>query len=203
MSCSYLDSQELLRATFVSHVELHDRLASTNDRARELARDENIGLPTLIAARVQTAGRGRGKNRWWAADGALTFSLLLGPHGPLPPQREWPRLSLATAVALRDSIAREVPHCQVVTKWPNDVLINGRKVAGILIESPGGPPPACERLIVGIGINVNNSWTKAEETLGDQGIAICDMSGKKHSLQRLLIHLLQRFEHHVVPLERF
>ena len=117
-------------------------------------------------ARHQTAGRGRGKHTWWSAEGALTFSVLLEPSTLGIHTRSWPQLSLATAVAICDALAVELRQYEVASampriKWPNDVLIDGRKVCGILIESPAQPGVRRRCLVVGIGVNVNNSWKTA------------------------------------------
>ncbi len=118
------------------HLHLR-RTDSTNDRARILALD---GAPhgTLVSADAQSAGRGRQGRRWSAPDGtALLMSLVL--RGP-------PRLlSLAAAVAVA-----EVAGSGALIKWPNDVLLDGRKVAGILIEGR----PQEDWLVLGIGLNV-------------------------------------------------
>ena len=66
------------------------------------------------------------------------------------------------------------------------MLLNDRKVAGILLESPGGPAPAKYRLIIGIGINVNNSWQKAPSDAADSGIALCDVTNQQVGLQAYL-----------------
>ena len=108
MPDAYLDADAIRAATFVRHVEIHDTLGSTNDRAAELARDADIELPALVAARHQTAGRGRGKNTWWSADGALTFSVLLEPAALGISTANWPQLSLATAVAVCDALSSEL-----------------------------------------------------------------------------------------------
>lgn len=83
-------------------------------------------------------------------------------------------------------------------KWPNDVMLQGRKVCGILIESPGGTAPARERLVIGIGINVNNSWHSAPGDAGASGIALCDITKNAHDLQdvlqNVLISIHQRIE---------
>src|SRR4051794_30035368 len=105
---TYIDADEIRASTFIRHVEMHESLGSTNDRAIELARDAKIELPALVVARVQTAGRGRGKNVWWSADGALTFSVLLNPGDLGISTANWPQLSLATAVAVCDAISVEL-----------------------------------------------------------------------------------------------
>lgn len=66
----YLDADAIHAATFARHVEIHETLGSTNDRAAELARDAAINLPAPIVARHQTAGRGRGDNKWLSTEGA-------------------------------------------------------------------------------------------------------------------------------------
>jgi BirA family biotin operon repressor/biotin-[acetyl-CoA-carboxylase] ligase len=191
-----LDADPIRAATFVRHVEIHDTLGSTNDRAAELARESNIDLPALVVARHQTAGRGRGRNTWWAADGALTFSLLIDPREIGIHAANWPQLSLATAVAVCDALTNETdavrrPQFMFGIKWPNDVLLGGRKVCGILVESPGGSRPAKDRLVIGIGINVNNSWRAAPNDIASNGTALCDISGKEHDLPALLAAVIR------------
>jgi BirA family biotin operon repressor/biotin-[acetyl-CoA-carboxylase] ligase len=192
--------------TFVRHVEIHHSLRSTNDRASELARDAKIETPALVLARRQTAGRGRGQNKWWSADGALTFSIVLIPSSFGVTTAKWPQLSLATAVAVCDALVDELnPQSEssssvaagisnsprLSVKWPNDVMLNSSKVAGILIESPAGRESAQDRLIVGIGINVNNSWQGAPDELLSRGISLCDVTGRRHSLQEVVLRTLR------------
>jgi BirA family biotin operon repressor/biotin-[acetyl-CoA-carboxylase] ligase len=201
---SFLDADEIRASTFIRHVEIHDTLGSTNDRAAKLAREQEIELPALVAARNQVAGRGRGKNVWWSTEGALTFSVLLDPSVLGIGTANWPQLSLATAVAICDALSNERnPQFQsVAVKWPNDVMLDGGKVCGILIESPGGNAPAKDRLIVGVGINVNNSCriehaargaTQSNKELAG-ATSLCDCSGRRHDLQQLLCQTLRAFE---------
>ena len=97
---------------------------------------------TVVAADVQTAGRGRLGRRWEAAAGtSLLFSLALVPR--VAPER-LPSLTLVTARAVADSLGVES-----ALKYPNDVLVQGRKIAGILGEARG------DRVVIGIGVNVN------------------------------------------------
>jgi BirA family biotin operon repressor/biotin-[acetyl-CoA-carboxylase] ligase len=219
MPDAFLDADEIRASTFIRHAEIHESLGSTNDRAAELAGRLDIELPALIAARHQTAGRGRGKNAWWSADGALTFSVLLEPAAIGIGTVNWPQLSLATAVAVCDAIAREVDAIKedinpqpairnsqlqqrAAIKWPNDVMLDGAKVCGILIESPGGSAPAKDRLIVGVGINVNNSCrvehAEREVIQTNKELAnatsLCDCTGRRHDLQQLLFNTLRALE---------
>jgi BirA family biotin operon repressor/biotin-[acetyl-CoA-carboxylase] ligase len=118
-------------------------LDSTNEEALRLAASGEKG-PLWIVAGAQTSGRGRRGRGWVSARGNLFASLLL--TGPLPLEKR-AQLSFAAALAAADCAAR---FAQPVTlKWPNDVLLSGRKLGGILLESPDG-----ESLIVGIGLNL-------------------------------------------------
>ena len=188
----FLDADLLRAATFVRHVELHDEILSTNDRALILARQDGLALPALVVARQQTGGRGRGRKHWWSADGALTYSLLLDPIAVGVAPARWPQLSLAAGVAVCDALMPFAPRADIGVKWPNDVFVDQRKVCGILIESPAGGLPAKGRLVVGIGVNVNNSWDAAPQEAGN-GVALCDITGRRHELQAVLIGLLGAF----------
>jgi BirA family biotin operon repressor/biotin-[acetyl-CoA-carboxylase] ligase len=209
------DAEEIRAATFVRLIEIHDTLGSTNGRAAQLARDSSIELPTLVVARHQTAGKGRGQRKWWSAEGALTFSLLLNPMTTGVPPANWPQMSLASAVAVCDALSFEIgavnPKSEIRNpksekrlgiKWPNDVLLDGGKVCGILIESPGGAAPAKDRLIIGVGINVNNSWRMAPRNVGPNGTALCDVTRRRHELQTTLVRVLQALEERICQLSR-
>jgi BirA family biotin operon repressor/biotin-[acetyl-CoA-carboxylase] ligase len=189
-----LDAGEIRAATFVRYIEIHDTLGSTNERALQLASKDKIDLPALVVARLQTAGKGRGRNTWWAADGALTFSLLLDAETSGIVPANWPQLSLTTSLAVCDALTgcmSEGTGASVVQiKWPNDVLLSRRKVCGILIESPGGAAPAKRRLVIGIGINVNNSWLDAPQNIASSGAALCDYTGMKHDLDSVMVRVL-------------
>lgn len=129
------------------HVEVVDEAGSTNAlvarRAREGAPD---GL--VVVADHQTAGRGRLDRSWETPPGtAVTFSMLLRPTAPA---RTWPWLPLLAGYAVDKAL--QAVGLDAGVKWPNDVLVDGRKVAGILVErvdTPDGPAA-----VVGVGINV-------------------------------------------------
>jgi BirA family biotin operon repressor/biotin-[acetyl-CoA-carboxylase] ligase len=210
MAPAFLNADEIRQATFVRHIEIHDTLGSTNDRAAELTREPSVELPALVVARHQTAGRGRGQNKWWAAEGALTFSLLLEPAAIGITSANWPQLSLTTAVAVCDALQHELvgwapptnknaqstsvgsAHPTLGIKWPNDVMLEGRKVCGILIESPGGAAPAKDRVIIGVGINVNNSPALSSAVAG--GTALGDVTGRQHDLTTVLLRFLEALQ---------
>jgi len=206
----FLDADRIRAVTFANYVEIHQTLGSTNDRAKELAQESNIELPAIVVARHQTAGRGRGQNLWWSADGALTFSLLLEPNTAGICSIQWPQLSLAIAVAVCDALALEWDPlvkngnsrpAVFSIKWPNDVLLEGKKVCGILIESPGGAGFSRNRVVIGIGINVNNRVDQLAvghplgSTLPNRdAVALCEVSNHTHDLQKLLESLVQALE---------
>lgn len=121
---------------------------STNDDARDLALQ---GAPegTVVLARRQTKGRGRAGRMWSSPEGGLYVSVLLRPT--LPPHR-WPILSLAMGAAVIEKL-RAMGH-PVDLKWPNDVLLAGRKAGGILVESRAGAAPF---VVVGLGLNVSGA----------------------------------------------
>jgi BirA family biotin operon repressor/biotin-[acetyl-CoA-carboxylase] ligase len=209
----FLDANVILAATFVRSVEIHETLSSTNERALQLAGELEINLPALVVARLQTAGKGRARNTWWAADGALTFSLLFDPSTSGFVPANWPQLSLTTAVAVCDALisciseragtstrSELTPTAQI--KWPNDVLLSGRKVCGILIESPGGAAPANHRLIIGIGINVNNSWLDAPHDIAMSGTALCDCTGIKYNMHSMMVRVLNALAERMDQLRR-
>jgi len=179
---------ELLSGTFVRRVELHDVLGSTNDHAKQCARQPDCETPLLVVARRQTAGRGRGTHRWWSAEGGLTFSLLLGPDR-LPPRRT-PLVSLATAVAVARTLQPLAAPHPVGLHWPNDVMVAGRKVTGILIEilrSGHG--------VIGVGVNTNNHLgDSAPADVRRTAVTLLDLTGRRCDHTTVLVGILQRLE---------
>lgn len=193
-----LASSRIVANTFVKDVEFHAEIGSTNDRALELAAAEvSPRTPLLIWALQQNAGRGRGANRWWASDGALTFTLLLETSALRLPQERWPQVSLTTGLAVCTALQNLVPQADVSLKWPNDVFVDGRKICGILIEIP---PRQSGKLVIGVGININNSIQSAPAEIASRATALCDISQREWKLDEVLIHVLQQIESHLIQL---
>ena len=167
----------------VARIDHHAELPSTSDHALVLAAQDDLDLPLLVLAERQTAGRGRGANRWWAAPGALTFSLIVAPEPEALPPARWPQLSLAAGLAICQALETLAPQALLQVKWPNDVYAEGRKIAGILIESPA---QSRGRLVIGVGVNVNNSLSGAPEEIRPLATALCDLEGRQHDLTRVL-----------------
>ncbi|MCB8817150.1 biotin--[acetyl-CoA-carboxylase] ligase [Desulfosporosinus shakirovi] len=129
----------------------YQEIDSTNTRARALA---SAGYPegTVVVADMQTAGRGRRGRSWYSPSGkGIYMSVILRPILPL---KEISRISLLTAVAVAESLEEEL-NLSARIKWPNDILIKGKKVAGILSEVVTDMD-GIEYIVVGIGLNINN-----------------------------------------------
>ena len=125
---------------------IRESVASTNDEIRILA---EAGAPDglVLLAENQTAGRGRRGAAWFSPVGeSLAFSILVRPDEP---KSQWPRLALATGLAVAESVESFGPKAGI--KWPNDIWIGELKVAGILVEA------GLDFAVVGIGVNVNTT----------------------------------------------
>jgi BirA family biotin operon repressor/biotin-[acetyl-CoA-carboxylase] ligase len=179
---------------FVAQLEHRAEIGSTNDLALKLAAAGRLTTPALVLAERQTAGRGRGANRWWAADGALTFSLALDPSQMNLPAERWPQVSLATAVAIVTALEPFAPGVRFGVKWPNDVHAGGKKISGILVEAPNLAGQKLRRIIVGVGVNVNNSWANAPPELRAGGAALGDLTGEAHDMTDVLLAVLEEIE---------
>lgn len=118
--------------------------ASTNDDAKAAAeKGEAEGL--VVWALKQTSGRGRQGRTWESPEGNLYCSVLLRPEIDLS---QIGRYSFVTANAVYDTIRQCLPIADITLKWPNDVLVEGKKIGGILLETVG------DALIIGVGLNV-------------------------------------------------
>jgi len=186
---SSLDIDRILRETFVTRAQHHPTLTSTNDRAARLADEASGPLPLLVVADRQTAGRGRGANRWWTGPGSLAMSLLLEPQTVAADRRRTPLVALAAAVAVAETVRPRLPNHTVGIRWPNDVWAGGGKLAGVLVEvlSDG-------RTVVGIGVNTNNSLADAPTELRHTAVTLRDLSGRSHNQTLFLLELLKSLE---------
>ena len=145
------ESIDALGGTLGRPLTLLSSTESTSDLAKQAARE---GAPhgALWVAEEQTAGRGRRGHSWLCPAGeGLLFSVLL--RIPCVPSRI-PPVALVAGLAVRDAVARAAPGAQVVVKWPNDVLVEGRKLAGVLVEAVT-IGSRVEGIVVGIGVNVH------------------------------------------------
>ncbi len=198
MPLSSGDVARLVQETWIRRVEQHAELASTNDRALEMADSVHEGdLPLLVFSERQTRGRGRAARAWWSAPGALTFSLLVPLDQERLPMSQRSRLALACGVAVARSIQESVPTAPVRLKWPNDVYLLDRKVGGILVEVPNGSMP---RGVLGLGVNVNNRSSSAPAELGQHAVSLCEVTGAELDRLAFLVTLLRHLEEQFVGL---
>jgi BirA family biotin operon repressor/biotin-[acetyl-CoA-carboxylase] ligase len=175
-------------AAMIGSPRVHHRVTdSTNERAKELALR---GAPhgTLVTAEEQTAGRGRQGRQWVAPPGkALLMSVVLRHLGGAQAH-----LPLAAALATCEASELSVPHLQCSIKWPNDVWIDGRKLAGILVQ--GRPQEGWA--VLGIGLNVATSADEFPDELRETATSLAAAAGDTPppSVETVLSHLLVQLE---------
>lgn len=160
-------------------LEVRESTGSTNDDVREAAR-AGAAAGLVIAAGRQQAGRGRRGAAWVCPPGeGLAFSVLLRPSEK---KALWPRLSLAAGLAVAEGLDRHGVSAEV--KWPNDVWIRGRKIAGILVEAGE------DFVVVGIGINVG--VTEFPEALAETATSLALEFGTETERPAVLASVLDR-----------
>ena len=174
-------------------IERFETVESTMDAAHARAR-EGAAEGLWILAQNQTKGRGRRGRSWLSEAGALTTTILLRPVkrragvGP----GEVATLSFIMALALRDAIKAVGCEGEIRLKWPNDVLVDGAKIAGILLESEGSGDGA--HLAIGVGVNLASAPTAADlESDAAPPTALADHGGDA-SAEALLAALSAAFE---------
>jgi BirA family biotin operon repressor/biotin-[acetyl-CoA-carboxylase] ligase len=132
----------------------YDSIGSTNDEAKLRARD-GAEEGTLVWALEQTAGRGRRGRAWSSPQGNFYLSLILRPDCPIGSAAQ---LGFVAALAVGGALRATLPRVErLAYKWPNDVLIDGRKIAGVLLESETVAPEKLSFVVVGVGVNLTAS----------------------------------------------
>lgn len=166
----------------------HDTLDSTNDLAKELA-EHGASEGTVIIAEKQTSGRGRLGRAWYSPAGeGLWFSIILRPQISIA---EAAKITLTAAVAVAKAI-RQSTGAFVGIKWPNDILLNGKKLAGILTEM-NAEPDKINYLIVGIGVNVNLSQAELPPEINGIAVSLTE-DNKRISRTKLLADILSELD---------
>lgn len=164
------------------------KVASTNDAAMELAA-AGASEGTMVTAEVQTRGRGRQGRRWVQTAGkGLAFSIVLRPK--LSPD-ELPEVTLAAAVAVARTF--EAFRVRPKIKWPNDILLSGKKVCGILTET-GPKKDKMAVVILGIGINLNQTASEFPAELKRSATSLLRATGRKTDRAAFLRKLLMNLE---------
>jgi BirA family biotin operon repressor/biotin-[acetyl-CoA-carboxylase] ligase len=156
---------------------------STNDEAGRLAR-AGARHGTIIIAESQRAGRGRDGRTWQSPKGGLYLSAVLRPTIPLA---SVPPMTLAIGVGLCD--AMRIFGAPAVLKWPNDVLVDGRKLAGVLVEAQS-QGSRLDAVIVGIGVNLDTLPVEVSDT----AISLAEAAGTAIDREAFIAQLLARVE---------
>ncbi|MBF0369293.1 MAG: biotin--[acetyl-CoA-carboxylase] ligase [Magnetococcales bacterium] len=167
----------------------YGKTGSTNDLAVQLARG-GAGEGTVVVADRQTQGRGRLGRVWSSPPGInLYFSLVLRP--PLEP-RFAAQLTLLAGLALGEAITL-AGVSGITIKWPNDLLLGGRKLGGILTEMDA-EPDRVRFVVVGVGVNVNGDEKSFPAELRDQAVSLLTVDGRRFQRATLLASFLKVFE---------
>jgi BirA family biotin operon repressor/biotin-[acetyl-CoA-carboxylase] ligase len=169
---------------------IFDEIDSTMDEARRRAAEGGAG-PLWIMARRQTAGRGRRGRTWDSQAGNLMATLLVRPDRS---PREAASLSLVAALAVADLFDTVLPGvCRL--KWPNDPLLNGRKAAGILLESSARSPEVLDHLAIGVGANLAWHPDDASYPVTDLKTEAGVILAPEDALERLAAAWERRYAH--------
>ena len=181
--------KQKLKTQFIgNHIVLFKDIPSTNEIAKELAA-KGAHAGTVVISEKQSHGRGRLGRTWFSPEGGLWFSILLKPK--INPKEIF-KLTFLTAVVIGSTL-RKVFQLNTQIKWPNDILINGKKVCGILSER-FTPLSGLNSVIVGIGINVNIDVNSFPQHLQLAVTSIKHELHKEIDREHLLSMLLMEFE---------
>ncbi|MEZ4750572.1 MAG: biotin--[acetyl-CoA-carboxylase] ligase [Bdellovibrionota bacterium] len=168
-----------------------DRIDSTNEEAKRLAR-QGGAEGTFVIAMEQTAGKGSQGRTWASPVGGVYLSTVLRAKAPHPPTTLSILAGVAAAQTVRDSLPKSF---EVSVKWPNDVLLDGKKVAGVLCESLDDGSETNPLCVLGIGINVNLDQSQLSPFAGNPFGATSFQivtSGKKHPIEPVAQRLVTK-----------
>ncbi|HIB26108.1 MAG TPA: biotin--[acetyl-CoA-carboxylase] ligase [Candidatus Marinimicrobia bacterium] len=181
--------QANLKTRFLGQqIEYYGRLESTNSEAWEII-DEGVQSGALLITDNQYKGRGRSDRKWYAApDKSLTFSILL--FSDLEPVISgW--LPILSGVAIQKALAQF--NASVKLKWPNDLLLNGKKIGGILCESKV-KGNLLNQVVIGIGLNVNETKEDFDPAIQSSANSLHIASKKFYQRERVLAEILNELE---------
>ena len=184
------DLARIKESTPIRYVEFHSVIDSTNNRAKELFRQPILpNLPFLVLAADQTAGRGRGSKSWWTGRGSLAMSVGLELSETSLQRSALAAFSPKVGRIVAELVASRLPNgLRTEVCLPNDVFVDGKKIAGILIESP-----TPQQLVIGIGVNVNNRFADAPQEFRNVPITtLYDILHEELDLTETVVELLRR-----------
>jgi BirA family biotin operon repressor/biotin-[acetyl-CoA-carboxylase] ligase len=190
MPLSATDLQIAFRnSDFVRHFYFYPQIGSTNDKAKELA-VAGVEEGTIVIADAQTAGRGRGEHNWYSPAGlGIYVSVVLRPRCPAE-SAFGPHIAASLAAA--DAV--ESLHIQgtVGIKWPNDLVAEGGKLAGILSEV-GIQGGRVDWHVAGIGINVNHTRTDFPPEIRERAVSLRELCHRRLDRAGVLVRIMQGF----------
>ncbi len=176
------------------HIFCYESVSSTNDVAHRFAKD-GAQSGTIILAEFQTTGRGRNSKKWIAQKGEnITASVILRPTFPLEDLTYLPLLAAL-------SVAQAIEHVtgkRAEIKWPNDVLLRRRKIAGVLVET-ATQAGTLEYAVMGIGLNVNQ--TQFPDELAEQATSLFLETSMAHDQTTLFVSLMQFLDANYIRLK--
>lgn len=169
------------------HILFFNELSTTQEKAQEFEKRGRAEW-TVVVANTQTTGRGRFHNRnWFSPNGGLWFSVLLRPMINIDKLKGF---SLLPSISSAWSI-RKLTGLNVLIKWPNDIIVENKKIGGTVIESKINMKKAIYS-VVGIGINANFLKEAFPQHLSAKATSILQQTGKEIKLDKLLIMILQK-----------
>ena len=189
---SLFDLDRIRRECQIDVLHWEPTVPSTNSLAIEKAGTWSSFSRVLVLTDEQTAGRGRGANQWWSTQGALTMSLWIGDGHQQLMQQLGP-CSLAIGSAICDALEgyQAGPDGgRIGLKWPNDIWLGERKLGGVLVEIPSPDRGA----VIGVGLNVNNSFADAPQEQQQIATSLRDTWRRELDLSDLVVRLLQQLE---------
>lgn len=195
---SALDRERItsLESPLARKVEFYEEIGSTQERARELARK---GAPhgTLVVSKIQVGGKGRLGRSWISPPGGLWMSLVLRPEIPA---RYAARITQAAAVGVAKTLRNLGVEAEI--KWPNDLLVRGRKICGVLAQAIVGDNKQGYFIILGIGLNANFMPSDLELT-DREAATLSSELGREVDLLELLDALLRNLDAELGRLDDF
>lgn len=188
-----LSVEEILsevRGDFWKEVFFYKTIDSTNELAAELSVKKNPASGTVVIADMQERGKGRLGRRWLSPPGLnIYMSVILKPE--IEP-RDATLLTILSAVACAVAVRGE-SGLQALIKWPNDLMVSGKKIGGILTEVKTDPD-RINAAIIGIGINVNSEAPDFPEEIRTLATSLKGETGKHHSRSRIIVRVLREIE---------
>lgn len=182
--------EEILRQNFniIKKVYFYKKISSTMDLAKEIISQQKEYDKSLILALEQTEGKGRLQRKWFSPKGGLYFSLIIKPN--IPPFEVF-MLNFVFSLSVVETLKEYGVNAN--TKWPNDVLVDNKKICGILIETDTEIDKV-NYCIVGVGVNVNidNQFFKKHKL---EATSIYALTNKKVDFTQFFIFLLKKVEY--------